>query len=67
MGMYYCSHIGTLLVNTHMHLDFGRRTEALVCLDYIALRVNLADKIGCHKALGNTCGCAKEFIVVQLY
>ena len=67
MGMYHGSHVRTFLIYTHMHLNFGRRTEALVRLDYISLCIHLADEIRGHKAFGNTCGGAKEFIVIELY
>ena len=43
--------IGSFLIDTHVHFDFGRRSESLVCLDYITVRINLADKFRGHKSL----------------
>ena len=67
MSMYHSSHIRALLINAHVHLDLGRRTEALVRLDHVALRIHLADEFRGHEALGHAGGRAEEFIVVQLH
>ena len=45
-----------------MHLDFGGGTEIACCGNYLTVAVNLTDIVGCHEALGNACGCAKEFV-----
>ena len=65
--MHHGSHIGALLIHAHVHLDLGRRTEALVRLEHIALRVHLADEFRGHEALGYAGRRAEEFIVVQLH
>ena len=65
--MHHSSHVRALLIYTHMHLDLGRRTEALVRLDHVALRIHLTDEFRSHKALGHAGGRAKELIVVELY
>ena len=65
--MHHGSHIGALLIHAHVHLDLGRRTEALVRLDHVALRIHLADEFRGHEALGHAGGRAEEFIVVQLH
>jgi len=49
-----------------MHLDFAGGLERAVCFQYITVLVYAADVVGSHKALTYTCGCAKEFVVVNL-
>ena len=38
------TNIRSFLIDAHVHLDLGRRSESLVCLDYVAVRIYLTDK-----------------------
>ena len=65
--MNYGIYVRSLFVDTHMHLDLGRRSKALVCLEHSAFRIYLADVFRCHESLAYAGRCAQKFIVVELY
>ena len=67
MCVYNGVNVGSFLVNSHVHFDFGGRLEALVRLNYFTVSVNLADEFRSHEALGYTGRSAKEFVFADLY
>ena len=53
-------------VDAEVHFDFGRRLEAFISMQDVALGVDFADVFGGHKALGHTGGCAEKFVGTDL-
>ena len=60
-------YIRSFLVDSHVHFDLGRRSEALVSLDNLTVCIYLTDVLGGHEALGHARGSAEELVVADLY
>ena len=64
VSMYNCVYVGTFLVNTEVHFDFGGGVES--AFDLVAFAVDTNDHIGCKVAFGYACRCAIVFVVANL-
>ena len=66
MSVNYRFNVGSFLVYSHVHFDFGRGLEAFVSLKNLSVFVDLANVLGSHKSLGYAGRRAKEFVIVEL-
>ena len=65
MSVNYRLNVWSFLINSHVHLDFGRRLESFVSLKHFAVFIDFADELGSHESLRYARGGAKKFVIVE--